>query len=139
MTFCRNGQPEVVLSSIRQAAGGAKNWLNNIAHHKRDIIFAPSMQQIELPYATLSYGAPIVDITYKRNAQLGFIEIRELIATAQRLSDGKPYVVLSDVRQGIEVTPLGRKVVSDPAEAPLHRGTAILFEERDDGACRQFY
>jgi hypothetical protein len=86
------------------------------------------MEQIELGYATLSYNDPIVEIVYKAHAQLGFIEIRELIASAQKLSAGKPYLVFSDVRDGIEVTPLGKKVVSDPAESPLHRGTAVLLK-----------
>jgi len=84
------------------------------------------MQPIELPYAVMRYKAPVIHVLYKAGAQLGFIEIRELIRTAENLAGYMPYVVLSDVRAGVSVTPMGKKVVSDPNELPLHRGTAVV-------------
>lgn len=84
------------------------------------------MKEVVLPYARLYYVAPIVFIDYQRNAELGFVEIRELIAVSEKLSGGRPYVALSDVRRGVRVTPMGKKVVSHPGEAPLHCGTAVV-------------
>lgn len=84
------------------------------------------LKEINLPYATLYYVAPIIFIDYKRNTELGFIEIKELIRHSEELSGGRPYVVLADVRKGVKVTPMGKKVVNNPAEAPLHCGSAVV-------------
>lgn len=84
------------------------------------------MKEIDLPYAHLSYVDPIIYITYKKGAQLGFPEIRQLISSCEMLSGGKPYVTLSDVREGVELTGEGKRYVSDPNKMPLFRGTAVL-------------
>jgi hypothetical protein len=86
------------------------------------------MKEAILPYAHLHFVAPIVFIEYQRDTELGFVEIRELIAVSEKLSEGMPYVVLSDVRKGISVTPMGRKEVSSAHSAPLHRGTAVVLQ-----------
>lgn len=86
------------------------------------------MQVLELPYASMRYEAPVVYVTYKEGSDLGFIEIRELIREAEKLAGHQPYLVLSDVRAGISVTPLGKKVVSDQNELPLHCGSAVLVK-----------
>jgi hypothetical protein len=83
--------------------------------------------EIDLPYSHIYYEAPIVYIEYKKDAELGFGEIRELVSKAEELSGGKSYVVLSDVRKGINVTPMGKKISGSPGTAPLHRGTAVLL------------
>ena len=84
--------------------------------------------ETELPYSNIYYEAPIVYIEYKKDAELGFGEIRQVVAMAEQLSGHKPYVVLSDVREGISVTPMGKKISADPGTAPLHRGTALLLK-----------
>ncbi|MGZ3902117.1 MAG: DUF7793 family protein [Bacteroidia bacterium] len=84
------------------------------------------MTEIDLPYAHISYSDPIVQITYKKGVQLGFPEIKELISSSEKISGGKPYVTLSDIREGVELTAEGKRYVSDPAKMPLFRGTAVL-------------
>lgn len=83
--------------------------------------------EITLEYATLRYEAPIVYITFKENVELGFPETRELISCSEKLSEGKPYLVLSDARASVRVTPEGRRIAADVKEAPLHRGSAVLL------------
>jgi hypothetical protein len=83
--------------------------------------------EIELPYSNIYYEAPIIYIEYKKDAELGFGEIRQLVSMSEELSGHKPYVVLSDVRNGISITPMGKKIAADPSTAPLHRGTAVLL------------
>jgi hypothetical protein len=81
---------------------------------------------INLPYVDISYLEPVVYFRYKKGAQLGFPEVRELIACAEKISGNKPYFTFSDVREGVEITNEGRRIVSDPANMPLFRGTAVL-------------
>lgn len=81
---------------------------------------------IELEYAVISYSEPVVEIKFKDGVELGFPEIRELTRMSEKLSNHKPYLVFSDVRVNINVTSEGRRVAGNPAEAPLHRGTALL-------------
>jgi hypothetical protein len=84
------------------------------------------MSTINLPYATLSYEEPIVNIVFKENVELGFLEVRELILSAEQLSERKPYFVLSEVPKNVKVTPIGRKMAADANEAPLNSGSAIV-------------
>jgi hypothetical protein len=69
---------------------------------------------------------PIVYFTYKEDAELGFPEIRELIACAEKLSDYKPYVTFADARVNINVTNEGKRILADVKNMPLFRGTAAL-------------
>jgi hypothetical protein len=82
--------------------------------------------EIDLSYVTITYLEPVVYFRYKEGAQLGFPEIRELIACAEKLSGYKPYVTFSDVRVAMDVTNEGKKVFANPANMPLFRGTAVL-------------
>lgn len=88
------------------------------------------MPVLILDFATLHYIHPIVVITFKRDTQLGFQEIRALIKGCEAVTGHKPYVVLSDIRAGVEVTPMGIKVAKDISEAPLHWGTAVLVNPK---------
>lgn len=87
----------------------------------------PQEQEIILDYATLHYEEPIVHIVFQEGAQLGFPEMRRLIACAEKLSGKKPYFVFSDVRANVQVTREGKRVAKDINEAPLHLGSAILL------------
>jgi hypothetical protein len=86
------------------------------------------VEEIDLSYATLHYVKPVVHIVFKENAELGFLEIRELTFYAQKLSDRHPYFTFSDATVDINITPQGRKVAADGKEAPFHRGSAVLVK-----------
>ncbi len=83
-----------------------------------------SADKIELSYVTVTYQAPIVYFVYKNGTELGFPEIKELIACAEKLSGGKPYFTFSDVRVDINVTKQGKAFLEDLDNMPLFRGTA---------------
>jgi len=83
---------------------------------------------MELPFATVSYDEPVVIFIYKKDAELGFPEIRQLVQHAELLSGGKPYVTFSDVREGVTITEQGKRYVSDPDNMKLFRGTAIFVK-----------
>ncbi len=84
------------------------------------------MKNVHLPYATLTYEAPIVSIEFKENIELGFLEIRELIHHAEELSGHQPYLTLSQVKKNVRVTPVGKQMAADRNEAPLNCGSAVL-------------
>lgn len=83
---------------------------------------------IELPYALVSYEAPIVYFTYKEGTELGFPEIKELITCAEKLSGGRPYVTFSDVRVDLNITKQGELYLDNLDNMPLFRGTAALVK-----------
>jgi hypothetical protein len=85
------------------------------------------MKDVRLPYAALSYKEPIVNIVFKENIELGFLEIRELIYYAEKLSGKKPYFTLSEVPKNVKVTPVGRKLAADRNEAPYNKGSAVVI------------
>ncbi len=58
--------------------------------------------------------------------ELGFPEIREMIACSEKLTGYKPYVTLADVRDNVKVTNEGKRVVEDLRNLPYFRGTAVL-------------
>jgi len=97
------------------------------------------VKEAEFSYARISYDAPIVYIEFKEGAELGFGEMREMIHYAEELSGHTPYVALSDVRVDVSVTPMGKKVASDPAAAPLCRGSAIVVKSKMLQAAANFY
>jgi hypothetical protein len=86
------------------------------------------LNKIQLPYVTIHYEEPIVYLVYKEGAELGFPEIRELIYYAEKVSGQKPYVTFSDVRMNLNITNEGKRVVENPDNMPLFRGTAILVK-----------
>jgi hypothetical protein len=84
------------------------------------------MNYITLPYAILSYDDPIVNIVFKEDIELGFLEIKQLVLSAEELSAGKPYCTLSEVMKNVRITPIGRKLAVDKNEAPLNYGSAVV-------------
>lgn len=85
-----------------------------------------TQNSIELPYVSITYINPIVYFEYKEGAELGFPEIRKLIACAEELSNHKPYVTFADARLSINITNEGKRILSDINNMPLFRGTAAL-------------
>ena len=88
------------------------------------------MTEIDLPYVHITYTEPIVYFSYQCGIELGFPEIKELIACAQNVSDYTPHVTCSAVRihDDIKITPEGKRVLSDPNNLPYFRGTAALVK-----------
>jgi hypothetical protein len=93
-----------------------------------DFYIINKMNTIELPYVKITYKEPIVYFRYEKEIELGFPEIRELIACAEKLSGKRPYVTLSDVQTSIGITNEGKRVLSDPKNLPYFRGTAALVK-----------
>ncbi len=67
------------------------------------------MPFIELPYVTIYYEEPVVIFIYKRKTLLGVPELKQVVAIAEKLSEGRPYVTYSDVRQAIDITDQAKK------------------------------
>ena len=86
------------------------------------------MKEIHLSYVSIHYSEPIVYYTYKEGAELGFPEIRELIAYAEQTSGKKPYVTFDDVRVHVNITNEGKRVLQDMSNMPYFRGTAALVK-----------
>lgn len=86
------------------------------------------MSQLVLPYVTIYYQEPIVFFEYKSGTELGFPEIRELIACAEKLSHKRPYVTYSDVTVEMNITEEGKRYLSNLQNMPYFRGTAVLVK-----------
>jgi hypothetical protein len=86
------------------------------------------INEIELSYVSITYAEPIVYFDYKEGAELGFPEMKELIAGAEKLSGHKPYFTYADVRVNVNVTNEGKKFLADLNNMPLFRGTAALVK-----------
>lgn len=84
------------------------------------------MSSLKLSYVTIQYKEPIVYLTFKAGAELGFPELQELVAHAEKLSGYKNYVVLSDAREKVSVTPAGKNYSAETKNSPLQKGTAVL-------------
>jgi hypothetical protein len=90
------------------------------------------MKNIALPYAVMRFEEPIVSIIFKEKAQLGFVEMRELKKNAENLSGGKCFYTICYLPSVINLTPLGKKVVSDIRETPLNKATAIVIKDNSN-------
>jgi hypothetical protein len=86
------------------------------------------MNEINLSYVRMKYIEPIIYFEYKDGTELGFPEIRELIACSEKLSGQKPYFTFSDVRININVTNEGKRILEDPKNMPYFRGSAVLVK-----------
>jgi hypothetical protein len=99
------------------------------------------MNEIKLSFATITYKEPIVFIKYKDNLRLDVKEINEIMAACNTLSDNKPFVLLVDITNFVDITPEGNKASVDKknianliASAPLvsklgQRISADTFKE----------
>ncbi len=84
------------------------------------------MNKIEFSHTTVELRLGIVWLLFKENAELGVDEIKELIKATEKLSDYKPYLLMSDVRVNLSITPEARKVAADEKEAPLLVANAVI-------------
>lgn len=92
------------------------------------MIYKYFMNETVLSYVTIRYDAPIIYLTFKEGSELGFPEIKELTFYAEKLSNKKNYVVFSDVREIVTVTPEGKKHALENKHAPFHKGAAVLVK-----------
>ena len=85
------------------------------------------MGPIEFPHAIISYKAPVITIKFKEGSTLDVGEIRELIVAAEKLTNNRPYLLFSDVRVFLTITPEARKVSASKTEAPYLIANAALI------------
>lgn len=86
------------------------------------------MNELKLSYATIRYEEPIIYITIKKNSELGFPEIKELVKYSEQLSQYKNYFVFSDVAENVSVTPEGRRFAFEAKNSPYQKGSAVLVK-----------
>ncbi len=84
------------------------------------------MEEIELAYCTIRYKAPVIFLTFRENAFIDVAETREMIRESEKLTAKKPYLILSDSRVFLTITPEARKISADKIEAPLLVANAIM-------------
>jgi hypothetical protein len=85
-------------------------------------------KEIELPYVSIKFEAPIVYFVYKEDVELGFPEIRELIFYAEKFSGKKNYFTFSDVTMNVNITNEGKRIVANAKNMPYFKGTAVLVK-----------
>lgn len=83
-------------------------------------------QHKDFSYCTLSYKAPIISIVFKKGAVMDVAEAKEMIVAAESMSGKKPYVLFSDIRNHVNITPEARKVSADKAMAPHVVANAVF-------------
>ena len=64
---------------------------------------------------------------YKENSEIEEKDARELLITAGKLSNQKPYLLFSDVRKFIVTTPEAKKISVDKNESKLFIAHAVLI------------
>ncbi len=85
------------------------------------------MKPIEFPHSIVTYNDPVITIVFKEGATLDVPEIRELILASEKLSDKKPYLLFSDSRVFLTITPEARRVSALKIEAPYLIANAALI------------
>jgi hypothetical protein len=85
-----------------------------------------AMSEIDLSTAFLRYEEPFMYLILKDHIQLDPAKIREISNTASELSQGKPYLLLSDARAQLAITPEGQGAAADKDILQLVSASAIL-------------
>ncbi len=86
------------------------------------------MEHIDFPHSIISYQSPVVHIVFKENAKVDASEAREMIKAAEGLSGKKPYMIFSDIRNHVEISPEARKISAAKEEAPYLVANAVLTD-----------
>jgi hypothetical protein len=84
------------------------------------------MNHTELPYCSISYKRPLVHIILKEGAELDAKEMKQMFATANRMTRQQQFVVLTDARVNVNATSEARKVAASKSEAPFIIANAVL-------------
>ncbi len=86
------------------------------------------MEPIELSHTIVSYIEPVVYLKFKEGAELDVKEIRELTAAARSFTNGKPYLLLSDARVNVTISPEARELSARKEESPFLIANAALID-----------
>jgi hypothetical protein len=87
------------------------------------------MQTIDLHTATVTFKNDIIYVIFKEVPEVPATEILAIIKSCQEFSKGKPFCVLTDMQNFIEVTPEGREVAADRSRNPNLIANAVLVKK----------
>src|SRR4051812_44016906 len=82
------------------------------------------MQEIELPFGTISYNAPIVSVKIKDNTQVSYLDVKELTRNAERISNNTPYLLLVEMGVNSGLTTEAKRSAAGSVEQPKRLATA---------------
>jgi hypothetical protein len=86
------------------------------------------MKKAEFVHSTITYDPPVIYIVFKKGAKMDSAEALEMIAAAETLSGKTPYLMFSDIRNHVEISPEARKISAAKAEAPYVVANAVLTD-----------
>jgi hypothetical protein len=84
------------------------------------------MKRVEFSHAIVTYEPPFVVLTIKEGAQLDIAEMREAMKACEAVAGNRPYLLISDARVHLSITPEARKLAADIKESPNLRANAVL-------------
>lgn len=86
------------------------------------------MNQIVLPFATLEYKEPILYIRFKENVVLDVNEVNAISEVSEKVTMGKPRLVLTDARIPVDITPAGRRASANAKNRHKVIASAIIVK-----------
>jgi hypothetical protein len=84
------------------------------------------MKQIEFSHTLVQNRDGVIWFRFKEDADLDGREMKELFKAAEKLSEKKPYLLVSDARVHLNISSEGRKVSADKNETSLVIANAVL-------------
>lgn len=84
------------------------------------------MSEVDLSAGILRYEEPVMFLILKENTCLTADKLEEIAESARRLSAGKPYLLFSDARANLDISPDGQRVASSGQLLKLIGANAIL-------------
>jgi len=84
------------------------------------------MSEVDLSAAILRYEEPVMFLILKENTELNPANLREIATSASELSAGKPYLLFSDARVSLGISPDGAGAAADRNLLSLIGASAIL-------------
>ncbi len=83
--------------------------------------------EVDLQAAILKYEEPVMYLVLKDNTELNSNNLQEIAQKAGELSAGKPFLLFSDARVNLDITPDGHKAAaSDRSLMALVGASAVL-------------
>jgi len=71
------------------------------------------MNKVELPYMTIEYIEPVVYNRYTKDVVLDAEKVRDIGDAVERVSQGKYFLLLSDIRKQIDIPPEAHKIIKE--------------------------
>lgn len=84
------------------------------------------MTSVDLPFVNIRFLSPVIHLVFKEGAALDTPEMRQIIRSCAQLTGNTPYVIFSDVRVFLTITPEARQLAADPKENALLKANAVL-------------